>query len=242
MIRKWLSLNCIAISLIVSGCIHVDGPNDPNFAPVFPDRETPRNPDMGSIYFQKEGLSLYDDIKARHVGDVITVLLTENTNATKTANSQYEKKSQETLPEPNIFGTGTNNQAEWKFPKQLPIPLQTTAHLGLGTTINGDTKFTGTANGTQQNQLIGKVSVMVTKIYPNGNMHVRGEKWININEGDEFVRVSGIIRQEDVSSENTIDSNRIADARITYSGTGAFANSSKPGWLMKVLTSPWWPI
>jgi flagellar L-ring protein precursor FlgH len=166
------------------------------------------------------------------------VLLTENTNATKTANSQYEKKTQETLPEPSIWGT----EAKWKFPKQLPIPLQTTEDLGIGVTINGDTKFTGTANGTQQNQLIGKISVIITKVYTNGNLHVRGEKWININEGDEFVRVSGIIRTQDVNPDNTIDSNRIADARITYSGRGAFANSSKPGWLMYLLTSPWWPM
>ncbi len=73
-------------------------------------------------------------------------------------------------------------------------------------------------------------------------MYVRGEKWVNINEGDEFVRVSGIIRQEDVNPDNTVDSNRIADARITYSGRGSFASSSKPGWLMKFLSSPWWPI
>ncbi len=128
------------------------------------------------------------------------------------------------------------------MPKQLPIPLQTTANLGLGTSINGDTKFTGTADATQKNSLVGTITVMVTQVYPNGNLHVRGEKWININEGDEFVRVSGIIRTEDISPDNQIDSNRLADARITYSGRGSFANSSKPGWLMKFLASPWFPI
>ncbi|MBI2791127.1 MAG: flagellar basal body L-ring protein FlgH [Gammaproteobacteria bacterium] len=239
MIKNIIWMCAALISLILTGCMnHITGPDDPNFAPVMPDIQSVQTPDMGSIYYQKEGLSLYDDIKARHVGDVITVLLSEVTNATKTANSQYEKKSQETLPEPSLFGT----VAKWDAPKQLPIPLQTTDNLGFGVNINGDTKLTGTASGTQKNQLIGKISVVVTKIYPNGNMYVRGEKWININDGDEFVRVSGIIRQEDVNSDNTIDSNRIADARISYSGTGAFANASKPGWLMKFLTSPWWPI
>jgi flagellar L-ring protein precursor FlgH len=193
---------------------------------------------MGSIYFQREGLSLYNDIKARQVGDVITVLLMETTDAKKTANSQYEKKSQDTFPEPTLFGTS----AKWRFPKQAPVPLQTAQNLGLQVDIESDNKFTGTATGEQTNQLKGKISVIVTKIYPNGNLYVRGEKWVTINEGDEFVRVSGIIRLEDITSENTIDSNRLADARITYSGRGTFANSSKPGWLMKVLTSPWWPI
>ncbi len=122
--------------------MQIEGPDDPNFAPVASERMPVQTPDMGSIYFQREGLSLYDDIKARHVGDLITVLLTENTNATKTANSQYEKKTQETLPEPSLFDT----QAKWRLPKQLPVPLQTSANLGFGVTFNGDTKFTGTRN------------------------------------------------------------------------------------------------
>ena len=232
--------------LFLTGCIKFTGPDDPNYAPVIPDHIPVRTPDQGSIYFQSEGISLYQDIKARKVGDIITVLLKETTNATKTANSNYEKKTQETLPEPTIFGSnsynGGPNEAKWKFPKQLPIPLQTTDNLGFGTTINGDTKFTGTGNATQQNQLIGTITVVVTKVYPNGNLYVRGEKWVTINEGDEYVRLAGIIRNEDIGPDNQIESNRIADARITYSGRGSFANSSKPGWLMQILTSPWWPL
>jgi flagellar L-ring protein precursor FlgH len=241
MIKKWIEISALLASLLLVGCsVHIDARNDPDYAPVFPPNRQPNTPDMGSIYYQTDSLSLYEDIKARKIGDVITVLLTENTNATKTANSQYEKKTQETLPEPNFFGT--NTVADWRFPKQLPIPLNTTQHLGLGATINGDTKFTGTGNATQQNQLIGKISAVVTKVFPNGNLYVRGEKWVNINEGDEFVRVSGIIRLEDIGPDNTVDSNRLADARITYSGKGSFANASKPGWLMQILTHPWWPL
>ncbi len=228
----------------MTGCINIVGPNDPNFAPVFPDRPPEQTPDMGSIYFPKEGISLYEDIKARKVGDIITVVLTEKTNASKTSNSKYEKQSQETLPAPVIFGSAVNpnNGANYDLPKQLPVPLQTGDNLGLTTNFSGDTKFTGTADAKQENQLIGTITVVVTKVYSNGNLHVRGEKWITINDGDEFVRVSGIVRNEDISPENQIDSNRIADARITYSGRGSFANSSKPGWLMKILTSPWFPI
>ncbi len=238
MIKKLVILSLLGINFFLTGCINIVGPNDPNYAPVMPDREPIETPDMGSIYFPKQGISLYEDIKARKVGDIITVVLTEKTNASKVSNSKFEKQSQETLPEPTIFGTA----AKWDFPKQLPIPLQTTDNLGLSTTINGDTKFTGTADAKQENQLIGTITVVVTKVYSNGNLHVRGEKWITINDGDEFVRVSGIIRNEDISPDNQIDSNRIADARITYSGRGSFANSSKPGWLMKVFASPWWPI
>lgn len=238
MLKKPFACGWLLICLILAGCIHIDRRDDPDWSPVFPEMPPPLTPDMGSIYFQSQAIALYEDLKARQIGDVITVILTENTNATKTANSQYEKQTQETLPEPTIWGT----MAKWRFPKQLPIPLQTTDNLSLATTINGDTKFTGTGTATQNNQLLGRISVVITKIYPNGNFFVRGEKWININEGDEFVRVAGVVRPQDISPENTIDSNRIADARITYSGKGSFANASKPGWLMKLITHPWWPL
>lgn len=218
----------------------VEFPNDPNFAPVIPERMPVQTPDMGSIYYLQEGtsLSLYEDIKALHVGDLITVILSEKTDATKKAENTYQKNDQNTTPEPNLFGT----QAEWKFPKELPIPLQTTANLGLATNINSQRSFTGTSDGKQNNKLTGTISVVVTQIYPNGNLFVRGEKWVNINDGQEYIRLSGIIRPRDVDPNNTIDSNRIADARISYSGTGTFANQNKQGWLTRFLSSPYWPI
>ncbi|MGE3320361.1 MAG: flagellar basal body L-ring protein FlgH [Candidatus Berkiella sp.] len=221
----------------------VEFPNDPNFAPVIPERMPIQTPDMGSIYYLQQGtsLSLYEDIKAHHVGDLITVMLTEKTDATKKAENTYQKNDQNTTPEPTLFGISPP-AAEWKFPKELPIPLTTTANLGLATNINSQRSFTGTADGKQNNKLSGTISVVVTQIYPNGNLFVRGEKWININDGNEYIRLSGIIRPEDVSPNNTIDSNRIADARISYSGTGTFANQNKQGWLTRFLSSPYWPI
>jgi flagellar L-ring protein precursor FlgH len=140
--------------------------------------------------------------------------------------------------EPTIFGT----TAKWRLHTQLPIPLTTTANLGLDTSFDGKTELTGIGDSNQNNELKGTITVMVTKIFANGNLYVRGEKWISLNEGDEYVRVKGIIRPQDVNPDNTIESNRIADARITYSGKGAFADASKPGWLTRILTSPWWPL
>lgn len=237
--RKKILFGAVVIGLnILCGCTIPEAPGDPNFAPIVPDRPKELTPDMGSIYFPKQGLSLYEDIKAHKVGDIITVVLAEKTNATKKAESKYEKQSQVSLPEPNLFGT----QAKWAFPKQAPVPLQTTENLGLQTSINGDTKYTGTADATQENKLNGTITVMITQVYSNGNLFVRGEKWVKLNEGDEYIRISGIIRPEDVNPDNTIDSNRIADAKISYSGRGTFANSSKPGWLVKILSHPWWPL
>ncbi len=240
MLIKLIKMIIIATVIVMVGCTsYRPHPNDPDFAPVMPEQKPKLTPDMGSIYFPQQGLSLYEDIKAHNVGDLITVMLMEKTDASKNINNKYQKQTTDTLPEPSIFGTAN---AQWKFPKQLPIPLTTTDNLGLGAEIEGNVQFNGTADSYQKNKLIGTVTVVVTKIFSNGNLYVKGEKWVGINEGDEYIRLSGIVRPDDINPDNTIDSNRIADARIAYSGRGGFANSNKPGWLTQILTHPWWPI
>ena len=90
--------------------------------------------------------------------------------------------------------------------------------------------------------MTGSVTVTVADVLPNGIIAVRGEKWMTLNTGDELVRISGIVRADDISTDNMVSSTRIADARITYSGTGAFANASQPGWLDRFFISPLWPF
>jgi len=225
-------------ALILVGCNHFDSPNDPSYAPVMPDVRAELTPDMGSVYHPGHGLSLYDDIKAHKIGDLITVVFTEKMDASKEAETNYEKNSTANIVDPTILST----VADFSLPKWLPIPLATTDNLNLETQLNGDREFEGSSDAEQKNELTGQVTVMVSQIYPNGNLYVRGEKWININHGDEFIRVSGIIRSEDIQPDNTIESHRIADARISYSGRGALTNATKPGWLMKIITSSLWPL
>lgn len=232
--------------LWLTGCgtIIIDAPDNPEYAPINPRRVPVLPPQLGSIYSQQpiitqaQVISLYEDIKAHNVGDLITVFLKEKTDASKDLENKYEKKTEDTFPDPTLFGTS----AKWRTPKQFPTPLVTGQNLNLDMSISNDLKFDSTANSTQKNKLVGTITVTVTDVYPNGNLAVRGEKWIRINDGDEFVRIKGIIRPEDVGPDNTIDSNRIANARITYSGRGTFADSNKPGWLIRLITSQFWPI
>lgn len=234
-------LKIIGIGLLspfLWGCNHFDSPNDISYAPVIPDVQESLTPDMGSVYHPGQGLSLYEDIKAHKVGDLITVVFTEKMDASKEAESNIDKSSKADILDPTLLGTSP----DFGLAKWLPIPLKTTDNLNLATELNAGRTFKGTSDSEQKNSLTGRVTVMVTKVYPNGNLYVRGEKWININHGDEFVRVSGIIRSEDIQSDNTIESHRIADARISYSGRGALANASKPSWLMKIITSSLWPL
>ena len=80
------------------------------------------------------------------------------------------------------------------------------------------------------------------EVLPNDNLVIRGEKWLTLNHGDEYIRLTGIIRLSDISPENEVLSTKIANARIQYSGTGSFASAQEKGWLTKFFTSSWWPL
>jgi len=108
--------------------------------------------------------------------------------------------------------------------------------------INQNSKFKGDAKADQGNSLSGDISVHVLRVLPNGNLMIRGEKWITLNNGDEYIRLTGVIRAKDINSDNTILSTKIANARIQYAGTGSFADVNEQGWLTKFFNSSWWPL
>jgi flagellar L-ring protein precursor FlgH len=229
----------LVISLGLSGCARLyEKPGDPRYSPVIPDSQSQVMPQNGSLFVGNRGLALYEDMKAKQIGDIITVILTETTASNKKSETKLRKKSRATILDPKLLGTGP----KFDFPKQLPIPLITTDNLNLATTIDANRTFDGKGDSNQSNSLNGTITVTVTQIHPNGNLFIRGEKWITLTQGDEFIRISGIVRPQDISPDNTLISSRIADARITYSGRGDVHNTNKPGWMMKILGSKLWPI
>ena len=153
-------------------------PDDPVYAPVQPSRMEPPPPTRGSLYQAAHSKALFNDRKAYRVGDVITINLEERTRSTKSATSDIKSNSNITLANPTIAG------------RESPL------NMGLG--MNSDRNFKGDASADQSNSLLGNITVTVHDVYPNGNLLVRGEKWLTLNQGDEYVRVSGIARPEDI--------------------------------------------
>ena len=221
-LRTSLLLLCVAS---LTACVQTPPkPNDPAYAPVMPRTPMPQELNNGAIYQAGFEMSLYEDRKAHRIGDVITVMLTERMAAQKKAENEISKGSNVNIANPVMFGRSG------------------IAGINTGVELGGGSDFGGEADANQSNSLTGSLSVTVTDVLPNGLLAVRGEKWITLNNGDELIRLSGLVRSEDVGSDNTVPSTRIADARITYSGTGAFANASKPGWLSQFFMSPLWPF
>lgn len=223
---KWvISIAALALSACASMPEPTPMPDDPYYAPVMPEEQVEPPVPNGSLFRGQNVNGLYSDIKARDLGDIITVRLQEQTTASKSASTGISRNSNVDLPTPTLFGRDVSVRGN-------PLSAQ----------LNGGTDFNGDSSADQSNQLTGDITVAVIRVLPNGNLIVRGEKWLTLNNGQEYVRLTGIIRPQDVASDNSIASNRVANARIEYSGTGSLANAQRQGWLTRFFNGPIWPF
>lgn len=199
---------------------------DPDFAPAQASDLRPPAQNTGSIYQAGYDTRLFENRVARRVGDILTIVLQEKNKAKKEASLDAGKDNSVSVTAPTLWGVASQ------------------ALLGhdLKTKMKSTHRFQGTGTSQQNNTLTGKVSVTVVQVLPNGNLKVRGEKRMTLNDGDEFIRVSGIVRQEDVAADNTVLSTQVADATIIYTGEGSIADSSKVGWLARFFLSPIFPF
>ncbi|GLX77656.1 flagellar L-ring protein [Thalassotalea insulae] len=226
--KKLSLLLCAWMTL--TGCASVEQaktlPDDPEFAPILPEMEEEPIVPTGSLFRPNYVNNIYSDSKAHRVGDIISVILSESTQAQKNAKTELKKENSAKLdPITGLGGTSVTFKND---------------ALQFG--LDQESEFKGDSKSNQGNSLSGNISVHVLRVLPNGNLMIRGEKWMTLNNGDEYIRLTGIIRSQDISSSNTIISSKVANARIQYSGTGAFAEVQEQGWLSRFFSSSWWPL
>ena len=206
---------------------HHEIQDDPNWAPSYPDEEGAEANNSGSIYNVATAKMLFQDKKALRKGDIITVVITESTRATKNADTEISKDTEVSTTAPVLFGNTPDIGAG-------------TSDLGIS--LTSQNSFKAEADSKQSNLLQGTISVTVQRVFANGNLLIKGEKWISLNQGNEFIRVSGLIRPEDINKDNQIESTKIANARIYYGGKGSLAEVNEEGWLSRFFNSGWWPL
>ncbi|MCB1686737.1 MAG: flagellar basal body L-ring protein FlgH, partial [Pseudomonadales bacterium] len=200
----------IIVLALVHGCM-IRPPlppsrEEPTYRPAYPSLPALPPPAPGSLVSAEAAWSLFDDSRARRVGDVVTIRLEERTQSSKSAETTIAKGSQIELPNPTLFGNLVQGHDDLLF-----------------NSIDSQKGFSGSAESDQSNRLSGTLTAVIAEVLPNGLMLVQGEKWMNLNRGEEYLRVSGLVRPEDVDAYNAVSSLRLADARISYSGTGATA-------------------
>jgi len=204
------------LSMMLSACETLPD-RDPEFAPVNPEKLRPPLRKTGSIYQDNYGMRLFEDRIARRVGDIITVLFDERIKAKKSADINVNKDTDILVKVPKLYGANPSVFMKGALDNQI-----VTKRNLLG---NGQAK--------QSNSLTGSISVSVVEVLPNGNLRVRGEKRVSLNQGNEYIRVSGLIRITDITASNKIFSSQLADATIMYTGDGLIADANRPGWLSR---------
>jgi flagellar L-ring protein precursor FlgH len=182
-----ISLLVLLFGFIFSGCASIEQaktlPDDPDFAPILPEAEEEPIVPTGSLFRVNYVNNIYSDSKAHRVGDIISVILSESTQAQKNAKTELKKENSAKLDPLVGFGGKSINF------KNNAI------QFGL----DQESEFKGDSKSNQGNSLSGNISVHVLRVLPNGNLMIRGEKWMSLNNGDEYIRLTGVIRAQDIS-------------------------------------------
>lgn len=224
------SLAATAVTLLISGCA---GPmpvaHSPEFAPVTPlPRENDRQ--ITGAIFAADSTDLWQAKRRDYrVGDIITVLLSESTQANRSLNNETSRESSnDTIPSGLTSALQSTN-----------VTMNGTKLLGGLKTDGANISSKGTGTADQRASLSGSVAATVIEVQANGNLVVRGEKQLSLSEGGEVIQVSGVIRPNDVSAINTVQSRRLANAQITYRAVGDLANATRAGWATSFLYKFW---
>lgn len=227
---RYLLLGLSAILLLLGGCAatpHRDYlPVDPQVMESVPQVN-------GAIYQANSSQPLFEDVRANRIGDTLTVILSESTNASKQNTTSTSKENEIGISNPTLLGSPV------QFNTRSNFALQSTSNNTLEMGLNSEQAFDGSGSSTQSNQLTGSVTVTVAKVLPNGNLVVRGEKLLTLDNGSEYVRIKGIVRPSDISANNSISSTKVAHAQITYGGTGVIADAGRHGWMSRLILKFW---
>lgn len=195
----------------------------PDFAPVYPLAKDQTAPATGGIYGNRQSDAWFGRGRNYQVGDLITVLLNESTQADRSQKTDISRDASNTA-----------------LPSGANLLLGNIHPILDGLNMNS-AKTTSSGKGTaaQGASLTGSVTVTVTDILANGNLVVRGEKKLGLSEGTEVIQVAGVIRPQDIGPNGTVQSLRLANAQISYRGSGDLAAASKPGWGTSALLKLW---
>jgi len=233
MLKTTSLLIFLSLSLLVlNGCSTVRKiENMEAYKPTMPLPQIPAEQRNGSLFQENIAMVLFEDTKARRVGDILTIVLTESTNASKKASTSADTDSGMTIAVPSIGGQALH----------LGKLTGGKSKFDLSASLASKKNFTGEGDSSLSNTLSGRVTVTVSQVLSNGYLVVRGQKRLTINQGDEYVRISGIIRPMDIQPDNTVLSTLVADARISYVGDGMLDEANRMSLVSRLLLK-WWPI
>ena len=198
--------------------------------PAFPEFQMPKV-EEGSLWSEERGISLFTDIRAKRVGDTITIRIVEDPQASLEANTKTTRAS--------------SLDAKLKFLGYMQALAEKNPRLAQNPGVDAlmqsslSTSFDGKGSSDRKGNVTAYITAMVVKVLPNGNLYVSGKREIKVNNELQYITISGIVRQEDISTSNEVASTFVADARVAYSGVGAVSDKQIPGWLGRIVDHVW---
>ncbi len=186
---------------------------------------TPASP--GSLWSERPG-GLFYDIKARNVGDIVTVAIFERASASKEANTSTSRDSSAAAGIDSLFG----------LEKSIGN-INSSINPGRLLDTNYKSEFEGSGKTSRREDLVATLTTQVVEVLPNGNLVIRGGKTVTVNREQQLIELSGIVRQADISPQNLVDSKNILDARIAYTGKGVLSDKQGQGWLVRIIDNVW---
>lgn len=220
--KEWISTAAgIGLFLSLLGCSTTNTVKTSEISPAYL-QPAELHQSEGSLWTADQSRTFFfQDTKASHIGDIVTVRVVENAKGTKDAQTQSGRTS--------TLSAGTN--------ALLGLPASRTQRLGAD--ANFSDAFDGSGSTSRSGTLTADLTAVVTAVFPNGNLAIEGKREVLINSEKELISLSGIIRPEDIGAKNTILSTYISDAKIEYSGSGVLNDKQRPGWLMRILDWVW---
>jgi flagellar L-ring protein precursor FlgH len=213
-------LAMIAAVLAVAGCVTTTPPTAVHQPmTVRPEPRVAAAPMNGAIFNVASSRPLFEDRRARFVGDTLIINITEKTQASKISENKTERTQNVAVAVPTIFG----------------LPFKSAQGMALN--ASDTNKFDGKGQNTSSNDFTSTITVTVIEVYPNGNLLVSGEKQIGLKEGEEFIRFSGVVNPNTITGANTVQSTQVADARIEFKANGFIDSAQVMGWLSRFFLS-----
>lgn len=187
-----------------------------------PEIIAPQPQTAGSLWTTGRG-SLFVDNRASTVGDIVTVIIREQASASKEATTSTGRSTSASADITSLFGLESNIA-------NLNSNIDPANLISAGYTND----FKGSGTTTREEDLTATITTQVIEVLPNGNMRISGSKSVMVNHEKQLINLSGIIRQQDITPNNEIDSRYILDANIMYSGKGVIDDKQRPGWFIRL--------
>ncbi|MEA2060989.1 MAG: flagellar basal body L-ring protein FlgH [Thermodesulfobacteriota bacterium] len=236
--KKTAVFTAIVLTVLISGCASVEKenpltvlPEGISAQPALQPQYAMLPPSEGSLWTEASD-PLFEDTKARNPGDTLVVDIVENSSSRMDVNTETSRESNMNIGVPNFFGEMRKYEA-----LANPVRKGMLADKLVGTTYTNE--FEGEASSDRMGQVTASISARITEVLPNGNLSLYGRRAMKVNNEVQYIVVSGVVRPQDISSDNRVQSTYLADSSIEYFGRGALADKQKPGWGTRLFDNFW---